>query len=77
MTQRNIINVVGDMENFIHRLLSHAQEDNCTHSVMDLLDEFYDNKNNNKIGVGPQDKLQQPTGQDNNNHLDKGGIIVK
>jgi hypothetical protein len=51
MTQRNMINVVGDMENFIDSLLAHAEEDNCTHSVMDLLAEFFDNSNKNR-GVG-------------------------
>lgn len=50
MTQRNIANVVGDMENFIDSLLSHAEEDNCTHSITDLIEEFFDNRN--KKGVG-------------------------
>jgi hypothetical protein len=34
--------VIGDMENFPNSLLSHTEEDNCTHSLMDLLDEFFD-----------------------------------
>lgn len=45
MTAETNIRVIVDFESLIDSLLSHAEEDNCTHSVMDLLDEFFDNKN--------------------------------
>jgi hypothetical protein len=51
VTKDTNIRVVGDFEFFIDSLLSHAEEDNCTHSVMDLLAEYYANKNKNR-GVG-------------------------
>jgi hypothetical protein len=75
MTQRNInaTNVVGDMENFIDSLLSHAEEDNCTHSVMDLLAEFFDNSSNNKnrrVGVGRPDKASNTMALQDRRHND-------
>lgn len=33
------------MEHFLDILLSHVNEENCTHSVMDLLKEYFDKKN--------------------------------
>ena len=61
MTSRDIIGVVGDMEIFIDRLLSHAKEEHCTHSINDLLEEFFDNKNsygelNPTTGTEPTNK---------------------
>jgi hypothetical protein len=47
MTQRNIISVIGDMENFLDSLLAHTEEENCQHSVSDFLQEFFDNSNSN------------------------------
>jgi hypothetical protein len=42
----NNVRIIGDMESFIDRLISHTEEENCTHSVMDLLAEFFvDNSN--------------------------------
>ncbi|HEY9398451.1 MAG TPA: hypothetical protein VIP29_00990 [Nitrososphaeraceae archaeon] len=47
MTQRNIISVVGDIENFLDSLLAHAEEEDCQHSVSDFLKEYFDKKNKN------------------------------
>lgn len=41
------------MESFIDSLLAHTEEENCTHSINDFLQEYFDNKNKN--GVGRQD----------------------
>ena len=49
MIRRDIISVMGDVENFIDSLLSHTKEENCTHSVNDFLQEYFDNKNKNKV----------------------------
>ena len=58
MSQRNIISVVGDLENFLDSLLAHTEEENCQHSVSDFLKEYFDNKNKNKnkvmASLGPQ-----------------------
>jgi len=48
MIRKDIINVVGDMECFIDRLLAHTKEENCQHSVSDFLQEYFDNKNKKK-----------------------------
>jgi hypothetical protein len=55
MAQRsNIINVVGDMETFLDRLLAHVEEENCQHSISDFLQEYFDKKNNVMASLGPQ-----------------------
>jgi hypothetical protein len=51
MTGKSDVRIIGDIESFIDSLLSHTEEDNCTHTVMDLLAEYYANKNKNR-GVG-------------------------
>jgi hypothetical protein len=47
MTQENIISVVVDIENFLDSLLAHTEEENCTHSINDFLQEYFDKKNGN------------------------------
>ncbi|MGH9996558.1 MAG: hypothetical protein ACRD7F_00950 [Nitrososphaeraceae archaeon] len=58
MIRRDIISVIGDMENFLDSLLLHTEEENCNHSVSDFLQEYFDNKNKNKnkvmASLGPQ-----------------------
>jgi hypothetical protein len=59
------------MDNFIERLLSHVKEVECNHSVMDLLDELFDNKN--ARGTTPRLKSRE-----NSNNLPRlKEIIVK
>lgn len=55
MIRRDIINVVGDLEAFIDRLLPHTEEENCQHSISDFLQEYFENKNKIRIGVGRPD----------------------
>ena len=39
--------IIGDMESFLDRLLAHTEEENCTHSINDFLQEYFDNKRKN------------------------------
>ena len=42
-------NVIGEFDSLIDSLLSHTEEDHCSHSVMYLIEQFVDkNKNFNK-----------------------------
>jgi len=59
----NKVRIIGDMESFIDRLISHTEEENCTHSVMDLLEEFY-NSNYKDRGVKPRQKAHTETFHD-------------
>jgi hypothetical protein len=54
MIRKDIISVVGDMENFLDSLLAHTEEENCTHSVNDFLQEYFDKKNKVMASPGPQ-----------------------
>jgi hypothetical protein len=47
MIRENIISVIGDIENFLDCLLAHTEEENCTHSINDFLQEYFDKKNGN------------------------------
>jgi hypothetical protein len=67
MTQRNIVNVVGDMESFLDSLLAHAEEENCQHTISDFLREYFDNKN--KIGVGRPETSSNNQQQANDSNL--------
>jgi|RhiMetdeSRZDD1v2_1073273.scaffolds.fasta_scaffold82303_7 hypothetical protein len=45
MTQKNLLNVIGDVDNFIDRLINHANEDDCKLTINDLLTELFDISN--------------------------------
>jgi hypothetical protein len=70
LNQSNIIDVVDDIESFIDKLLTHAKEEKCNHSVMDLLDEFFDN---NARGTTPRLNSRQQVQQ---TIQDTGGILL-
>lgn len=54
MTRNSNVRVIGDMESFIDSLLSHTEVENCTHSINDFLQEYFDKKNNVTASLGPQ-----------------------
>jgi hypothetical protein len=71
MTGKSDVRIIGDIESFIDSLLSHTEEDNCTHTVMDLLEEFFDNSsNNNNRGVGRPDKASNTMALQDTRHND-------
>ena len=78
MNKKVNVSVMIDVENLIDTLISHSNEDDCKHSVDDLLAELFDNKDNfKKLATGP--RTQQPNGNLSNddNHLCQKEIEVK
>ena len=67
MRQKNVNNVIVDTEKIIDSLLTHMEEENCTHSINDFLQEYFDNKN--KIGVGRPDTSSNNQQQANDSNL--------
>lgn len=72
MIRRDIINVVGDMENFLDSLLAHTEEENCQHSVPDFLQEYFDKKNGRISGL-PNGRHERGTNDSNLQPTDKEG----
>lgn len=60
MIDRRITALMVEMEQFIDRLLSHSREKNCTHTITDLLCEFFDNKEGISLTTGHTQDKQQP-----------------
>lgn len=50
MIRKHIISVIEDIENFIDSSLVHTEAENCTHSIADLLQQFFDKKYQNENG---------------------------
>ena len=70
MAECDIHIVIGDVEKFVGRLLFQVKQDNCTHSISDLLDEFF----NNKIASGSL--AEQYTSQQSDQPLRRGDRLT-
>jgi hypothetical protein len=73
MARNSNVRVIGDIESFIDSLLAHTEEENCTHSINDFLQEYFDKKNNVMASLGPQ---QDRTAQQSNQPLRRGDRLT-